>query len=96
MIGWLAHEQMDVLGHDDITKDFHVIAPASLFERVEERVLGGRRDEIRLAAVATEGDIVVVALLLISFEAQRHERILSSSRNERERKRIAHSRDGPP
>lgn len=50
------------------------MAVASLFERVKERVLGRRR-EIRLAAVATEGDKVVVALPLISFEAPRHERI---------------------
>jgi hypothetical protein len=87
---------MDMLGHDDITEDFQVIAAASLFEGMEERVPGRRRDEIRLAAVATEGDKVVVALPLISFEAQRHGRILSRFQNERERKRIAHARDCPP
>jgi len=65
--GGLIGEQMDMLGHDDITKDFQLIAAASQFERVEERVLGGRRDEIRLAAVATEGNKVMVDLPLISF-----------------------------
>jgi hypothetical protein len=68
---------MNMLGHDDVAEYFEMIMTASLFEGLPEYVSGGLGLEIRLAAVATEGDKVVVSFILIAFQAQRHGWILS-------------------
>ena len=49
---------------------------ADAFERVEEDVFCGGGVEVGLAVVATEGDEVVVAFLLVALEAKRHGSIL--------------------
>jgi hypothetical protein len=63
-----ADEEMNMLGHDDKAEDLEVVALAGEFERVEEDVLCRYGGEIGFAAVATEGDEVVVASSLESFE----------------------------
>ena len=37
-VGWLAEEEMDVLGHDDVAEDFEAVTAAGKFERIEEGV----------------------------------------------------------
>ncbi len=74
--GRFAHEQVNVLGHDDVTEEFKLIMSAGTFERVEEDVSGVLGVEVGFAIVATEGDEMVVALLLISLEPERHGMIL--------------------
>jgi hypothetical protein len=72
VFGRLAEEQVDVLGHDDVAEDFEVIAFAGEFEGVLEDVSGCGGVEVGFAVVTTEGDEVVVALLLVSLEVERH------------------------
>ena len=74
--GRFAHEQVNVLGHDDVTEEFKLIMSAGTFERVEEDVSGVLGVEVGFAVVATEGNEMVVALLLISLEPERHGMIL--------------------
>ena len=69
MVERFADKEMDVLGHDDVAKDFEVVAFAGEFQGVEEDVFRGRGGEVGFAAVTTEGDEVVVAFSLESFEA---------------------------
>ncbi len=76
MVEGFAEKEMDVLGHDDVAEDFEVVAFAGEFQGVEEDVFRGRGGEVGFAAVTTEGHEVVVALVLVSLEAQRHGRIL--------------------
>src|SRR5216684_7817967 len=75
MAGW-ATRQVNVLGHDDVTEEFKLIVRAGAFERVEKDVSGGLGVEVRIAVVATEGNEVVVAFLIISLEPERHGMIL--------------------
>jgi hypothetical protein len=60
---------MDVLGHDDVSEDFEVVAFAGEFEGVEKDVFLSCGGKVGFAAVTTEGDEVVVAFSLESFEA---------------------------
>ena len=73
-----ADEQVDVLGHDDVAEDFEVVASPGEFEGVEKDIPCLGRVEIRLTAITTEGDEVIVTFLLVSLQAQRHGWILPS------------------
>jgi hypothetical protein len=75
-IGRFAHEQVNVLRHYDVPEEFELIVSAGTFERVEEDIFGGLGVEVRIAVVATEGDEMVVAFLLVSLEPERHGMIL--------------------
>lgn len=67
IVGRFTDEQVNVLRHDDVAEDFELAMAAGALERVEEDVSCGRSVEVGFAVVATEGDEVVVAFLLISF-----------------------------
>ena len=69
MVEGFAEKEMDVLGHDDVAEDFEVVTFAGEFQGVEEDVFRGRGSEVGFAAITTEGDEVVVAFSLESFEA---------------------------
>jgi hypothetical protein len=61
-----------MLGHNDVAKDFEVVTLTGKFQRVEKDVFRRRASKIGLAALTTEGDEMVVAFSLESFEARRH------------------------
>ena len=83
---------MNVLGHHHVAENLEAIAASDEFQRIEERVFGIWRREVRLPAITTEGDKVIVTFMLITSEAQRHDRILSRFACEEE-KRTALSHD---
>ncbi len=59
---------MDVFGHDDVAKDAEVIRIAHGFKGAHKQVAGFRGAEVGPPLVATEGDEVEVAGLLITDE----------------------------
>ncbi len=61
-----------MLGHDDVAEYLESIAVSGAFEGVEEDVFCGGGVEVGFAVVATEGDEVVVAFLLMALEPERH------------------------
>jgi hypothetical protein len=60
---------MNVLRHDDLAEKLELVSAAGVFEGVEEDVVRGWGVEVGSALVATEGDEVGVAFLLVSFQA---------------------------
>lgn len=68
----LADEQVDMFRHDDVAANDEAIPAADLLEGLLENVAGQRRVEQGATAVATEGDEVEAAGLLISLEPLRH------------------------
>ena len=77
MIQRLADKKMNVLGHYDITQNLEAVVSANEFERIKESIFGVCLSEVSFSAITTEGDKVIVAFILVSLEAQRHEWILS-------------------
>ena len=72
-MGWrLGEKEMDVFGHYDVAEDQEAIFQTQEFEGVFEDRGSAWGGEVRVAAVATEGDEVVIAGLLSSFEAWGH------------------------
>ncbi len=65
-----------MFGHYDVAEDLELVSAACSLQRVEEDVFRGGGVQVGSAVVATEGDEVVVAFLLVSLEAQRHGLIL--------------------
>ena len=65
---------MNVLGHHDVAEEVELVFAADRFEGVLKDGCGARGDEVRAAAVTTEGDEVKVARLLSTFESRRHQR----------------------
>jgi len=72
MLFGFAHEQVDVVGHDDVAVEEEVVAWAEGFECFFEDCAGVFVVEIRVLVVAGEGDEVVVAGGLVSLEAAGH------------------------
>ena len=68
-----AHQQVDVLGHDDITEDEEAVFRSCFFESLLEHLHRAMSHQKRLAAVATEGDEVKCTDVLVSLEAPGHE-----------------------
>ena len=68
-----AHQQVNVFGHDDITEDKEAVLHSRLFECLLEHLCRAVFHQKRLTAVATEGDEVKGADVLISLEAPGHE-----------------------
>ncbi len=65
-------EEMDVLGHEDVAVEKETVTSAESFEFFEECGAGVVVVEVGEPTVATEGDEVVVTLVLIAFEAGGH------------------------
>jgi hypothetical protein len=72
--GWLAHEQMDVLWHHDISEDAKPIAQADAFKRFFKPSTRRNGGEVRLPTVATERDKMKIARELIPLETLSHRR----------------------
>jgi hypothetical protein len=65
MLG-LVYQQMHVLRHDHITGDNKAIARADPLQRIFKQFHGGDRGQLRAAPIATEGEEVELACLLIT------------------------------
>ena|ERR1035441_656261 len=63
---------MDVLGHDDVSRDVETIPAAHLFQSLLEDATSLRAREQRCAAVTTKGDEVEVSGLLEAMESAGH------------------------
>lgn len=71
-LGWLAEEQVDVLGHEDVAEDVKLVLLSYAFEGVEEDGAGVVVVEVGETVVTTEGDEVVVAESVVSLKVARH------------------------
>ena len=68
---------MDVFGHHHVAEDIEAIPLAHLLQCAFEGALGLVAVEQRQPAIATEGEEVVAAELLVAFQMRRHgERVL--------------------
>ena len=70
----LAHQQVHMLGHDDITRDNEVIAADALQCRLE-KLTACCGIEVRKPPITTESEETEVTLLLVSNESVRHLRL---------------------
>jgi len=68
----LAHKQMHVFRHDDISRDKELITEPRSFESNLEEVSATMKAEQRLAPVAAEGDEVEVTCVLVALETPWH------------------------
>jgi hypothetical protein len=69
---WFRHEEVDVLGHEDVAEDREVVAGSEGFEHVLNDLFGFWGVEVGEAVVTTEGDEVEVAFVLETLEAYGH------------------------
>ena len=74
MIARLADKKMNMLGHYNIAQYSEPVMAAGQLKRMKEDVFADRIREVRGPTIATEGDKVIVAFLLITLEAQWHVR----------------------
>ncbi len=61
-----------MLGHEDVTEDLELVPCSELFEDCCEGGAGVIVVEVRAPPMATEGDEVVMAFGLVTFEAAWH------------------------
>jgi hypothetical protein len=69
---WLRHEEVDVLGHEDVAEDREVVADVEGFDHVLDDLFGFCGGEIREAVVTAERDEVEIAFVLETLEAEGH------------------------
>ena len=69
---WFVHQQMNMLGHDDVSDDDEFVALPDAFESRFEEVACLCGTEIRLAAETTESDEVEVSGVMETVEALGH------------------------
>jgi hypothetical protein len=67
-----------VFGHEDITEEEELVTLPELFERLGEDDAGALFVQVGETVVTTEGDEVIVAFGLITFQTARHEVIVVS------------------
>lgn len=75
-IPWLAEQQVDMLGHDNISGHPKVVSHTHCLKRSFEEVPRFRSAQVRLAAMATEGHKMKLAGMLISNQTLGHAIIL--------------------
>ena len=68
-----ADQQVDVLGHDDVSVNAPGEAATSAFQTLDEQVVGFGRIEERLPAITTEGEKVRLSGLMETMETAWHE-----------------------
>jgi len=76
----LIHEQVHMLGHQDISIDPRLVPCARLFQHNLNSLPGDRRIKQRKTVKATEGDEMKRFRLLESFQADGHETMLDPFR----------------
>ena len=69
---WFRHQEVDVLGHEDVAEDREVVADSEGFEHVFDDLFGFWGVEVGPAVVTAEGDEVEVAFVLETLEAEGH------------------------
>ena len=67
-----------MLGHKNVSKEKETMTAAELLERLLKEDAGAGVVEIRETLITTEGDEVVVAFGLITFQTARHGSIVVS------------------
>ena len=69
---WLAQQKVYLFGHEDVTEEKKLVAPADDFEDVKEQVSRVVVVEIGQAAVTAEGEAVVIAFILVPLQSAGH------------------------
>src|SRR5580692_4389032 len=69
----LAHEQMKVLGHDDVSEHHEAMLAADFFQTVQEQITALCSVEPRLSFIATASDDVEIAGAVVALETLGHE-----------------------
>ena len=64
--------RVDVLGHQDVALDVEAVPLTAGFKRFFEADAGGIFVQEGIAAIATEGEEVEMALVLVTLQARRH------------------------
>ena len=72
-------KKVDVLGHEDVTEEEELVTLPELFERLGEDDAGALFVQVGETVVTTEGDEVVVAFGLVTFQTARHGVIVVSN-----------------
>ena len=70
---WLAEQQVNVFGHDNVSVDAHVEVMTHGLKAKWEQVVNCGTDEIGLAAITTEGDEMRLSGFLKPAQASGHE-----------------------
>jgi hypothetical protein len=65
---------MNMLGHYNIAQHLEPVMAAGQLKRMKEDVFAVRRREVWGPTIATEGDKVIIAFMLISLQSQWHKR----------------------
>ena len=71
-LGWLADEQVNVIGHDDVTSQRETVAVAHLAQKLDEQIPSVRGGKQGQPSVATAGDEVQVAQSVAAVQSLRH------------------------
>jgi hypothetical protein len=69
---WFRHQQVDVLGHEDVTQDGEAVTGGEGLEHVLQNLFGFWGVEVGEAAVTAKGDEVEIAFVLETLEALGH------------------------
>ena len=68
-----------MFGHEDIAEEEELVTLPELFERLGEDDAGASFVQVGETVVTTEGDEVIVAFGLVTFQTARHEVIVVSN-----------------
>ena len=79
----LADEQMNVLGHNDISDDDEHIALSHLLQHFEKQVTAVRSAKQRLSAIATASDEMKITGAVVAMEVLPHRETITPPRSQR-------------
>jgi hypothetical protein len=79
----LAHEQMKVLRHDDVSQNDKAVLFAQFFENVQKQITPLIAVEPRLSVIATAGDEVQIPCAVVTPQTRGHQGRLNPVRPER-------------
>ena len=68
----LAQQKVYLFGHEDVTEEEKLVAPADDFEDVKEDLSRVVMVEMGQAALTAEGEEVVIAVILVPFQSAGH------------------------
>jgi hypothetical protein len=87
---WLADEQVDVLGHDDVAYKKVSVAVARLAKNLNKRISSANRAQKREAPIASECDEMKIAASLMANEFVSHGKKEQSNPRPSNRGRVGH------
>jgi hypothetical protein len=67
-----AHQEVDVLGHHDVSEHQQAVFSMGIFQRLFEHSLGPSGAQVGLSAITTKGDEVQLLRALVSPDSPRH------------------------